>query len=322
MGVGSVLRADVSGRYRVFAEREARGESPRYEALALSVAADPRATALVGALPGDRQQPNLVLAAARLHGADVVAPEDFPAWLAEHWAEVRATALARSTQTNEVGRAAVLLPVLAGFAGPLALLEVGASAGLCLYPDRFGYRYTGGPRLEPADGPSPVRLTCAATGPVPFPARLPQVVHRAGIDLHPLHPADPDDRRWLETLVWPGQTERVERLRAALDIAAADPPRLVAGDLNEHVADLVHDLARDATVVVFHSAVLGYLRPADRERFRRTVTGLPCHWISNEAPAVFPDLAPEAPPRQFVLAVNERPVAFAGPHGQSLRWIQ
>ncbi|MEV0355198.1 DUF2332 domain-containing protein [Nocardia sp. NPDC050697] len=309
-------------RYLAFAEREARGESPVYEEWATSVATDASAQALIGTLPADKRQPNLILAAARLHGADGIAAERFPAWLVQHWPAVRATALARRTQTNEVGRAAVLLPALARFAGPLALIEVGASAGLCLYPDRFGYDYAGGPRLEPADGPSAVRLACTATGPVPFPARLPQVAHRAGIDLHPLNPADPDDRRWLETLVWPGQAARVERLRAALDIAAAEPPRLIAGDLNEHLADLVHELASAATVVVFHSAVLGYLSPPERERFRRTVTGLPCHWVSNEAPGVFPDFAPEPPPRQFVLAVDQRAVAFTGPHGQSLHWIQ
>ena len=57
------------------------------------------------------------------------------------WSEVSATMRSRSTQTNEVGRCATLLPVLGGLEGPLALLEVGASAGLCLHPDRWSYRY-------------------------------------------------------------------------------------------------------------------------------------------------------------------------------------
>ena len=67
-------------------------------------------------------------------------------------------AAVRSTKTNEPRRCAGLLPVLAGIAGPLALLEVGASAGLCLYPDRYSYSYDGLPPLHPADGPSPVLL--------------------------------------------------------------------------------------------------------------------------------------------------------------------
>ncbi len=40
--------------------------------------------------------------------------------------------MSKRTQTNEPGRCAVLLPLLAALPQPLALLEVGASAGLCL----------------------------------------------------------------------------------------------------------------------------------------------------------------------------------------------
>jgi hypothetical protein len=47
--------------------------------------------------------------------------------------------LAQSTQTNEPGRCAALLPMLARLPEPLALLEVGASAGLCLLPDFYTY---------------------------------------------------------------------------------------------------------------------------------------------------------------------------------------
>ena len=56
---------------------------------------------------------------------------------------LRAVMLARSTQTNEHGRCAALLPVLAGLPEPLALLEVGASAGLCLLPDFYAYDMVG-----------------------------------------------------------------------------------------------------------------------------------------------------------------------------------
>jgi hypothetical protein len=84
----------------------------------------------------------------------------------------------RATQTNEVGRCALLLPVLAALPQPLALLEVGTSGGLCLYPDRYAYRY-GGHTL--GDG-APV-LDCALAGTAP-PRRLPEVVWRAGLDLN------------------------------------------------------------------------------------------------------------------------------------------
>ena len=82
-------------------------------------------------------------------------------WVAAHADEVVAECSVRSLQTNEPLRCAALLPALSGIDGPIALLEVGASAGLCLYPDRYSYRYGGGPDLDPREGASTVVLACA-----------------------------------------------------------------------------------------------------------------------------------------------------------------
>ncbi|HEU0052584.1 MAG TPA: hypothetical protein VFQ39_05380, partial [Longimicrobium sp.] len=75
----------------------------------------------------------------------------------------------------------------------------------------------------------------------------------------------------------------------------------------------------------FHSAVLAYLAPHDRTRFVEMVTELDAVWISNESPAVFPSIAAKldapAPEDRFLLAVDGEPVAFTGPHGQSIDWI-
>lgn len=311
--------------FRDFAEREAGGNSPRYHRLALEIAEDSAVLALIAELPTDKQQPNLVLASARVHGAVPSPYRRFRDHLIAHWPAIAATARTRRTQTNEAGRAATLLPVLARLPGPLSLIEVGASAGLCLYPDRFSYRYNGnGP--DPADGPSSVVLPCAVTGRAPIPARLPVVVHRAGVDLNPLDAADSHDREWLEALIWPGQEERRTRLRAACAIAAADPPWLVAGDALEHLAELVRSAPPDSTVVVFHSAVLTYLAPRARAEFVATVRTLPCHWISQEGTGVLAEFAGRLPGREtiaarMVLAVDGEPVAYAGPHGQSLDWF-
>ncbi|MFI0928832.1 DUF2332 domain-containing protein [Streptomyces sp. NPDC021012] len=235
--------------------------------------------------------------------------------------------LGRRTQTNESGRCATLLPLLASLPQPLALIEVGASAGLCLYPDRYRYRYRydDGAAFGPADGP--VTLTCRTSGPVPLPERLPEVVWRAGIDLNPLDVGDADDTRWLESLVWPEQTDRADRLRNAVRIARAEPPHLVRGDLDETVRELVSQAPPGATPVVFHSAVLFYLPTEARGAFTETMRTLPVHWISNEAPGVLRSVAARLPrpaPRDrtvFALALDEQPLAFTGPHGRSLDWF-
>ena len=78
-------------------------------------------------------------------------PAAFRDFTLAHWPAIEAEVRTRATQTNEAGRCAVLLPVLAALPQPLALLEVGASAGLCLYPDRYAYRY--GDQLVGRDEP-------------------------------------------------------------------------------------------------------------------------------------------------------------------------
>ena len=268
--------------YEDFGRRQAGRSSPVFRDWATSVAADPEVLALVDTLPEPKRQPNLVLAAARWHGARPGPYDGLRRVLVGRWAAVRETVLARATQTNEVGRCAVLLPVLAGLPGPLALLEVGASAGLCLHPDRYSYRYSDGTKLDPADGPSPVVLDCAVEGPAPLPAALPEVMWRGGIDLNPLDVRDDDAMRWLETLVWPEHDDRRDRLTAAVGLAREDPATLVRGDLNDALPALVDTVPSGATLVVFHSAVLAYLADDERARFAATVRDLPGHWVSNE----------------------------------------
>jgi hypothetical protein len=311
-------------RYRAFAEVDARGMSATYDEWALGVADDPATIALIEELPPAKRQPNLVFSAARFQGAPAGPYSLFRAWLAAHWLEVRAVALAHATQTNEAARCALHLPALARIEGPLALLEVGASAGLCLYPDRYSYRYTGHPQLDPADGPSSVVLECEASADVPLPERMPEVVWRAGIDLNPLDVTHADDLAWLDALIWPEHDDRRARLRAAAGIAAADPPRIVAGDLNEHLAALAVEAPADATLVVFHTVVLAYLSEQERARFVEAVRTLPGHWLSAEARSVLPGITVrddvENDSTDLVLALDDEQIAWVQPHGRAIRW--
>ena len=309
--------------YREFA-RDARDESSTYERLALAVAKDDELLGRLNHLPEPKRQPNLLFAATRYLGGPVEAPAAFRDWALSRWADLVATMRERSTQTNEPARCATLLPVLAGLPQPLALLEVGASAGLCLYPDEYQYRFDGHSIGRPD---SPVRLDCAVSGNVPIPSDVPEVVWRAGIDLNPLDIADDEDLRWLEALVWPGQPSRVVRLRAAAGIVRAHPPMIRRGDLLAELPALSAEAPEGATLVVFHSAVLTYLSPQARTAFVDLVDSLPGHWISNEGPDVVPRLVthgdlPVGGPARFVLALDGNPLALAAPHGQALHWLK
>jgi hypothetical protein len=330
-----VATVAVRDEYLAFARGQAAGVSPTYEALALAVAEDERLRALLADLPAGKQQPNLLLGVTRHLGGPVTDPAAFLAWVVDQWRTVRGELLARTTQTNEAGRCATLLPVLSGMPGPLALLEVGASAGLCLYPDRYRYEYVGVPGVPGVpgapggtvvlgDGDGPV-LECEWGRDVPPPTRRPEVVWRAGLDLHPLGVTDPDDLHWLECLIWPEQDRRRERLRQAAAVVAADPPLLVSGDLVDDLAALAAQAPADATLVVFHTAVLGYVDPVRRRQFADLVRTLPGHWVATEHPslleAVVPDVADVIRPRRegpeaFLTALDGIPVGWSGPHGQ------
>ncbi|MEU7849920.1 DUF2332 domain-containing protein [Micromonospora parva] len=308
----------ITEQYVDFAVREARGVSPTYERLSQAVAHDEDLLALLDGLPPAKRQPNLLFGVVRWLGGPVDDPVTFHDYVLTHWPAIEAQMLTRATQTNEAGRCAVLLPLLATLPQPVALLEVGASAGLCLYPDRYGYRYG-----DHQVGSGEPVLDCAASGLVP-PARVPQVVWRAGLDLNPLDVTDPDDVSWLDALIWPEHAHRRARLRAAAAIAAADPPLLVRGDLVDDLPALAARAPADATLVVFHTSVLYQVPAPRREAFVRLVRELPGHWVANEGPEVLRYDALPAPPNDAlhnVLALDGKPVAWARGHGQAMTWF-
>ncbi len=306
----------IADSYRDFAAREARGVSPTYERLAGAVAGDDEILGLLGALPVAKQQPNLLFAVVRLLGGPT--DESFHDFVVGNWAAIAPEMRQRATQTNEIGRCAALLPVLAALPQPLALIDVGASAGLLLYPDKYSYRY-GAHQL----GSSAPILDCQATGLTP-PATRPAVVWRAGVDLNPLDVTDPADVAWLEALIWPEHTHRRERLRAAIAIARSDPPRLIRGDALAALPGLATQAPAGATLVVYHSSVLYQVPPPERAEFADLVRRLPGHWISVEGPEVldFGDLpAPPDASAHNVLALDGKPLAWVRPHGQALTWF-
>ena len=166
--------------------------------------------------------------------------------------EERADFLARfvaeqPVQTNEVGRARTLVRGLEAVGRErIDLLELGTSAGLLLYPDRY---YD-----------------------VPF-----KIVRRRGIDTHPIDVTTDEGARLLEAFVWPDQTERIERLRAAIAIVREDPPELITGDYVDLVSELV-----DKDTVVMTCVTTVYL---EDERYAELVEKLRgVTWLSLEMP--------------------------------------
>ncbi len=316
---------DTRDRYIAFARVEAAGSSETYERLALAVADSPAVLDLLDQLPPLKRQPNLVFAAARILGAPMSDPPGFGAFVEANWDEVAAIIRTRATQTNEAARTGTILPVIAAIEGPVALIEVGCSAGLCLYPDRYAISYDGRPPLAPA---SPVTIDVATNGPVPVPERVPDVVARIGVDLNPIDIGEPEARAWLEALIWPEHHHRLARLRAAASIVASDPPMLLRGDLEDTLDAALALVPDEATPIVFHSAVLYYVSDEGRRRFAAELDrhdGLV--WVSNEPPGVVDGLTTNLQPpafasraAYFVVGRGHRAVGIADTHGSWISW--
>jgi hypothetical protein len=312
--------AETAETYRRFARLEAAGRSPVYEALALSVAGDRAVLDFLGSLPPPKRQPNLLFAAARSALGEPADPRTLHDLVVGRPEPLRDVMLSRRTQTNEAARCAVFLPALASLSGPLSLLEVGAAAGLTLLPDLYSYDY-GGHRVAGLDPEAPT-LRCRPLGPVPLPQGVPEVVWRAGIDLNPLDVTNDDDVAWLTCLVWPGEADREDRLRAAVATARRAPPVVHRGDLLDDLDRVAAGAPKDTTLVVYHSAVLAYVDDDKRRAFARAVSRLGAVWLSNEGDGVLGCIGLDGgDPASFTLVRDGRDVlARSDPHAGWVEW--
>lgn len=303
-GMAGLQNIGTAENYRCFARDEAAGRSPDYEALAYAVAEDKSVLSFLEQMPRQKRQPNLLFAAARLVLGAPPSPSSLHTLVVTRPDDLRETMHAKRTQTNEPARCAVLLPALAALPQPLALLEVGASAGLTLLPDLYSYDYDG--CCVTGLAPLAPTLRCQAIGPVPLPAVVPEVAWRAGIDLNPLDINNADDVAWLECLIWPGEQDRAERLQAAVAIAKKQPPTIHQGDLLDELGAIADQAPPGATLVVYHSAVLAYVDDNKRRAFAQAVRELNAIWLSNEGSRVLQCIGIEGPGStpSFVLVRN------------------
>lgn len=284
-------RHRVAALFVEFGDEMPADRLPLYRALCHGTAADPELVALMDGTPEAQLRPNLLLAAVHhllLGGLDhplaawygtVVAeprpPDDgdpVAAWrdlCLGHRDDLAPLLATRATQTNEVGRCTATMPALAGIAAagrPIGLVEVGASAGLNLLLDRWGYHYEPGGDVAPPGG-SDLTLTARSVGPepVPVPAALPPIISRIGLDLSPVDVTDEDQARWLVACLWPEQPNRVAQLRTALAVARRAPPEVVAGDAVDDLAPLVRAVPPGAVPAVVTTWAAAYLTD-DRQR--------------------------------------------------------
>lgn len=255
------------------------------------------------------------------------------AYLLEHEDEIARFLATRRLQTNEIGRCAALLPGLltaAGLGSPLRLVELGCSAGLNLYFDRYRYRYLAGPAWGPEGGPE---VTARAEGSPPRALAPPtvDVADRLGVDLHPIDVHDSDAVRLLRAFAWPDERDRHGQLDRAIEVARAGRARLVQADLLDAAAEHARPVSGVTTVIV-HSQVRHLLTTVEADRLadlletslRAATRDAPLAYVAFEAPRGAP--YGQAPP-ELVVAIgrSDGPPDWSTPvtadwHGRWVRW--
>lgn len=345
----------LSELWRGFAETQCGTYSPLYNRICRAVAEDDAVLTMVAEAPPHAHLPNMLLAAVHYlvlggleHPLSAVYTGDSNADPGPLFTDVcrqnRETIAellhTRHTNTNEVGRSAVLGPALsvvaASLGEPLGLLDVGCSAGLNLLCDRYLLDYGAAGATGPGDAPVRIRSEIRGGHP-PIRERLPAVAARLGLDLDPVDLDSEDAVRWQLALVWP-DTGRLPRTRLAFAGARRSPPEIVRGDAVGDLESTVARIPHGCVAVVVTTWAMAYLPPDRRAEFGETLervsSGRPVAWVSAEAPGVveaFPGV--DAPGDEhgntasvlglvvFDHGVREaRLLGFVHPHGSWLDW--
>lgn len=275
--------ADVGERGPTWDILRGHEDDPRFSVLGL------RLLGGVNRLVLTEREPDL--AAAYGSGDAATAWDCFHEVLRRNAAELREL-LDLPVQTNEVGRCAALLfgfgAVAAETALPLRLLEVGASAGLNLRWDCYRYR-AGDFSWGPDDSPVELQFELEGESAPSLPTGI-AVASRQGCDATPIDPATAEGRLTLLTFIWPDQTERIARMRAALEVAGREPVTLEREPAAAWAQRMLAERAPGQATVIYHSIVSQYLSDGERaalfdgirEAGERASADAPLAWLRME----------------------------------------
>lgn len=312
-------RDGLSQRFTNFAIRECRGHSALYEFLSLRIAEDDYLLQLSSHAAPGQPVPNLFLAAVHyllLSGVEHELMKYYPSmtdsprsienafihfkdFCSQHSDAIVPILQHRFVQTNEVMRCTYLYPVFCLIyrktRKPLALVELGTSAGLQLLWEKYSYSYEiqdgsqgsqngaeRGIKNRPRDGlegtygdsTSSVHLAASVRkGNLPVLLKdSPPVVSKIGVDLHVVHLSNDSDYLWLKALIWPEHKARFDMLEKAAKVAKLNPVELVEGDGVALLPTIVEQVPPDSTLCIFHTHVANQMPQSVKQELMENVT--------------------------------------------------
>ncbi|MEH7346686.1 DUF2332 domain-containing protein [Bacillus sp. JJ1532] len=288
----------LSQSFTRFATNECKDSSKLYEYLSLKIAKDDELLQLCTYASKGQPIPNLLFGAVHyllLKGKRHKLKEYYPSIVSnpkpfegafhsfkdfclQYQDEITSILRTRLVQTNEVRRCAYLYPVFnliyEKTEKPLALIEIGTSAGLQLLWDQFSYSY--GTNEVFGNKNSTLNITSEIVGEnIPFISSAPPPVSkRIGLDLNTIDLIDEEEKLWMKSLIWPEHKERLLMFEQAASYMVKNPVQLVEGDGIGLLSEYVDRMPSDSTVCIFHTHVANQMPIEVRKLLLQTIQAI------------------------------------------------
>ena len=290
------MSAIVSSRlFLNFAEKECKGSSPLYEYLSVKISEDDELLSICSKANKGQPVPNLLFGAVHylllkgkvhplreFYSSIVSNPRaykdsynPFRDFCLIYRNEIESILTTKLVQTNEVRRCAYLYPVFCTVYEmakmPLALIEIGTSAGLQLLWDQYAYSYGQKGIFGKAD--STVMILSELKGELmpPLDSAPPPVSIRIGIDLHTVDVTDEEEKLWLTSLIWPEHNERRLLFEKAASFMKNVQVDLLEGDGVRLLPHYAGTIPESSAICIFHTHVANQMTEATKEQLLQTV---------------------------------------------------
>ncbi len=343
------MSAKVADYWTFFADDAKRTGSLLYSRLSEGIGQDQGLKALCAHARAGQPHANMILGAVHfllLRGADHPLKRfyattrgttsaqnedpfpDFLDFVRANRATIQRLIETRVTNTNEIGRSALLHPGFRFIAmqadAALSLIEIGPSAGLNMIWDTYGMRYCKDGKIAASiNEGAPLVIESELRGEhLPPTGPLPEIGGRVGLELNPVDLSNADDRDWLRALIWPDQSARLKRMDTAIELFMQHKPVIRTGDALEQLPDALADVPRSQTACIYHTIAIYQFSREMKQGLEDilTVAGLrqPIWRLSFEYDGA----------RYILSAIRysdgvrqEKRLASGHPHGTWLEWL-
>ena len=288
----------LSKTFITFSEKECKGSSLIYEYLSKQIAMDNSLLKIASNAREGQPAPNLLFGAVhylllkgREHplkdyypsivGTPKTYKDSFPVFkdfCLNYQKEIEVILKMKLVQTNEVRRCSYLYPAFCIIyelaKKPLALIEIGTSAGLQLYWDKYSYSYGKDDLYGNVDSELPITAEIKGAN-MPFLLKTaPPVTSRIGFDLQTIDTHDEEEELWLKSLIWPEHNERLFLFDKALHYRKEASLNIINGDGVSLLPQYVEAIPEDSVICIFHTHVANQLPIEGKQLLLQTVDAI------------------------------------------------